>query len=418
MMTWQAVESGDEGSFVEQYNAELDGIATAIDIAAADADFDEKADIVILGEGGQATLAREGGTSGIYVRSAMFSLGVSVDPDFVAMADHDGNSPRASLVAEQECQGSVMPVMVLLIPPYDAAYSAGPAFAGFGDTESTSETWSDTVSLGLNVDIGAGASFMDLFGANYSTKVTERVTVIESFGETTGVGARYFLEGDPQTYGNQYGGVVLAWGCFDAYKYEIEDPSRLVGDDGESFVVTVPNGGGMSIWSTPRYNAMAELVGLPVIEIPYTVGDVESYPTTPEDLNGDPIPDEKMVFPELKTYTVSDIGKVMWWSWAQEEVTNSTNLDHGLGVSAGVEAFGVKIGTGVDYGWGEGYSLRVGKNAGFFGGVHPIPDDPNTPEDEYTQHVYEMSPVVYLHDYITPTGDESAHYVMTYTSKR
>lgn len=417
MMSWTAVDGSDGGSLVLQYDEELDGIATAIDVAAADTDFNERADIVILADDGKVTLAREGG-SGFYVRSALFDLDVSAAPNFVAMADHDGDSPRAELVGEEACEGSVMPVMVLLIPPYDAEYSAAPAFAGFGDTESTSETWSDTVSLGLHVDVGASVKFMDAFGAEYSTRVSERVTITESLGETTGVGARYFLEGDPETYGNQYGGVVLAWGCFDAYKYEIDDPSKLMGDDGESFVLTVPNGGGMSIWSTPRYNAMAEAVGLPTIEIPYTVGDIDSYPTTPEDLNGDPIPDDKMVFPSPKSYIASDVGKVMWWSWVQEDQTNTTNLDRSLGVSAGVSAFGVKVGGGVEFGWGSGYSLRVGKNAGFFGGVHPVPDNPDTPEDEYAQHVYELTPVVYMHDYLTADGEEAAHYVMTYTAQR
>jgi len=415
LISWYAVAGNEEGSFVKDIEESV-GHAEVIDIAAGDADFNRMADIVLLSEDAKAATARQAGNS--WSVSTNWSLGVSAGPDFVAMADHDGDSPKAALVAEQECQGNVMPVMVMLIPPYDAEHSAAPAFVGFGDTESTSETWSDTVSLGLNVDVGASAKFMDAFGAEYSTRVSERVTVTETLGQTTGVGSRYFLEGDPETYGYEYGGVVLAWGCFDAYKYEIDDPSRLMGDDGEEFVLTVPNGGGISIWSTPRYNAMAEAVGMPTVTIPYRVGDVESYPSTPEDLDGNPIPDDKMVFPELVTYTASDVGKVMWWSWVQEDVTNAANLDHSLGVSAGVSAFGVKVGGGVEYGWGQGYSLRVGKNAGFFGGIHPVPDDPNTPEDEYTQHVYEMSPVVYMHDYLTPEGEEAAHYVMTYTANR
>ena len=170
-----------------------------------------------------------------------------------------------------QCDGNVVPLMVLIPPPYDKERSSRPSGAAYGDHESTSESFSDTVSLGMNVDVGVGADFMDLFGAKVSQSLSLRVDNTYRERNTRSVGGRYSVKGQPDVYGPHHGAVTLAWGCFNAYVYEVEDPSGVLGTgaDGEQFVMTVPVDGSVSLWSTTRYNAMAEAVGnLPVIDWP------------------------------------------------------------------------------------------------------------------------------------------------------
>ena len=89
-----------------------------------------------------------------------------------------------------------------------------------------------------------------------------------------------------------------------------------------------------------------------------------------------------------------------------------------MGTSADITVAGVKVGVGADYGWGEGYALTMGTAALFAGSVHAIPDNPDTPEDEYAQHAYRFAPVVYREWYENASGDPAAFYVMTYVAER
>jgi hypothetical protein len=155
-----------------------------------------------------------------------------------------------------------------------------------------------------------------------------------------------------------------------------------------------------------------------VLEVPYEVGNVDDYPTTPERIDGSPIPDEDMVFDELQWYTAPDVGSIAYRSQLSSGVDSGTSWDTSIGTSAGVKAAGVKVGVGVEYGWGSGYSLRMGEAALFSGKVAAVPDDPNTPEDEYNMYTFRFSPVVYRHWYTNPSGDEAPLFVMTYAAER
>ena len=44
-----------------------------------------------------------------------------------------------------------------------------------------------------------------------------------------------------------------------------------------------------------------------------------------------------------------------------------------------------------------------------------LPDNPSTPEDEYSAHSYGLKPYVYVQDYKTGDGAEASYYVQTYT---
>jgi hypothetical protein len=256
----------------------------------------------------------------------------------------------------------------------------------------------------------------DLY-ASVSTKISYGVSRTLGTSSRVSVGSRYSISAQPELYGSEYGAVVVTWGCFDGYSYELDDPEGYIDDDGGEFVMTMPTGGGVTLLSTQRYNAMAEAIeGLPIMDVPYTVGDVSSYPSTPETVDGDALTNSNLLFTDATSYTVSDVGKVSWRLNTSETTTNSVSLTQDLGVSAGVTVGGVSVGVGASYGWGEGYSLSVGESAFFSGSLPPLPDDLDTPEDEYERHAYQVTPYVYLQDYEDSAGNEASYYVMTYTA--
>ena len=407
-----------DGTFTLAYQTQIANVSVGLDLELGDLDLNDVAEVVVLSDEG--TVAVEAGGDAAFIQQRIVTLGSSLSPNRVALADHDGDGPSASLIdGPTPVAGAPIPMMVMLLPPYSRDYSDGVASAAFGDQVSKGEGFSDTVSLGVSADIGVKQSLFDVVGVKLSTKIDRRVSTTLSQKRKITVGSRYSIRGDPDRNGPRYGAVVVAWGCFDAYKYELNDPngylSEVVDANQEPLVMTVPTGGGEVLYSTARYNAIAESMGLPTIDVPYTVGDPDSYPTEPERLDGTVIPEEDMLFPTPETFTVSDIGQVSWRNSVGESVSNSTNVSTSLGVSAGVEAFGVSVGTGVSIGWGQSYSLDVGAGASFIGGIPPIPDNPRTPEDEYSVNRYSVQPWVYQEQVITPSGAETAYWVMTYT---
>jgi hypothetical protein len=302
-------------------------------------------------------------------------------------------------------------MMLMVLPPYDEDFANGTSRVGFGNGESTSESVSESISLGLSVDIGYKAGFTEAFSAKVSTRMGWRVSAAVSNTTSFYVGTSYTLIADPDMYGPKYGGVVLSWGCFDGYEYEVDDPQDFLdGADGESLVLTVPTGGGSSIWSTPRYNALAAISdGLPYMEIPYQVGKVNTYPTSKEKLDGSNLKQKDMLFTDPPLLIASDVSRVSWTSRVSESETNSKNQDIDVSANAGVTVGGISVGMGVSAGWGSGYSLTVGKEARFSGTLPPLPDDPSTPEDEYTSHTYGLRPYVYIQDYETADGSDAEY---------
>ncbi|MBW2528153.1 MAG: hypothetical protein JRI23_28500 [Deltaproteobacteria bacterium] len=180
--------------------------------------------------------------------------------------------------------------------------------------------------------------------------------------------------------------------------------------------IFVPVGGNTLLLSSTRYNAMADaLPHLPRIESPVRIGDVDSYPRTPTRLDGAPVPEEDMLFPETPEYNASDVGFVNFWLTVGETETNSVNEKISFGVSGSIGAAGVQVDSKIGVGLGQGYSLQVGKSAMFSGSIPPIPDDSATPEDEFAVHRYAFKPIIYREHYQTPEGEEAGYYVMTYT---
>jgi len=404
-----------DGSQLERISDQSSGFSHIVDIAIGDTNADEVAELLVLDENNTLSSARF--IEGELEFDWTLEFAVTGEPFRIAMADLDDNSPRAVLsVGPEVIPGASVPVVAMTLPPYSYEYSAGFSSTGYGMSETMSENYSDTVSLSLGVDVGVGGDFLGLFAAKYSEKIG--VSTSMTLGETqnTSTGNRSSMRSQPDDFGFHYGAVVVSWGCFHAYTYEVNDPSDLVpGSDGELIVMTVPVDSGTAMISTSRYNALATVVGdLPLIDAPYTIGDLYDYPTEPENIYGEPIEDDEYVFPGLDWYEVSDVGYVGWFNVVGESVTNSSTFGMDMGVSAGVTVSGISVGLSTSAGWGKGYSLTLGETATFYGAIPPFRDDPKTEADEYSDNFYRVAPIVYMQDYTDSQGNISAFYVQTY----
>jgi hypothetical protein len=60
----------------------------------------------------------------------------------------------------------------------------------------------------------------------------------------------------------------------------------------------------------------------------------------------------------------------------------------------------------------SGYSLMIGKEVLFGGAVPPIPDNPETPEDEHTSHRFSFAPHVHKEYYTDASGNDAVYYVL------
>ena len=407
------------GVLTQRSNETTNDLQDLNDIDVSDTDADGFAEIFAVDASGRvASYDLEGDT--LYQRYDR-ALEANSEPFRVALADADGDSPSAMLMdGPTLAKGAPVPAAMILLPPYDIDNSDDASGSFYGAFENTSEYFDDTISLGMRVDVGVKAEFMDMFGASFSSNVGWRVNQTVGDGYRLSVGERFGMKANPEMYGPYHGAVVLYWGCFDTYTYEVNDPSGLASEmDGETFVLSVPVGGSTSVWSIARYNALAEALGtMPVLDIPYAVGDVDDYPSYPERIDGTPIPEEDLVFSEIRWYTAPDVGNISYRRSLSEESSYRSSWDTSIGSSAGVTAAGVNVGLSTDYGWGQSYSLRLGNGAIFSGSVAAVPDNPNTPEDEYEMYSFRFAPAVYRHWYTNEAGDPAALYVMTYAAER
>lgn len=397
----------------------------SIDLSFGDLDTDESDELIILREGSQIELFR--GTDGSSQLSAEFTefLADSNAPTRIASVDFDGDSPRSHLMNDEPVliPGDVVPVALGLFPPYEAEFSDGEASVAIGRAESTSESFSDSVSLDMGIDMGVSIGLFDIAKAGLGTRISSSVKFSETQTFRQSIGTRYSARPESYFEGEPYGVVTLTCGCFHAYKYRIEDPAGMLGDGGdqEEFVLMVPVGGSELLWSTRRYNAMAEAVGtLPVMDVPYQVGNPDSYPPGPEKLDGSPIPEDDFVFTNPPSILISDAGSSGFRLSVGENMTNSVSMSTKIGLRVDLSSEIPLIGGGVNFGadlgvgWGQGYSVRVGESAFFGGNLPPLPDNPDTPEDEYLDHAYTTMPFVYREHYTDANGEDAAYYVVSY----
>ena len=392
------------------------------DVALADIDMDDQDEVLILRDGGVVELLQSSGAGGI--TSVMtHQLQVGTDPQRISASDFDGDSPRTRLINPEGelVPGPVTPVIVGHFAPYDREHSDGVSVTFIGDGESMSESFTESISISASLDIGVSGSLFGIFSGGLSTKVSQEIS--KSFTESTTfyVSPRVLASPGSQHEGYDYGVVFMSCACYHAYYYEVIDPNERLGPggDGEQFVTILPVGGTTTAWSSKRYNAMAEAVGdLPIVEIPYLVGDPSTYPSGPQRANGEPIDVDDFVFPNVPNLLVSDIGDIGWWMQASESETNTTAMSTSIDISADLGLVAFKFGAGVGAGFGQSHAITVGQEAIFAGTAPPVPDDPNTPEDEYLENAYSFSPYVYREHYEDRNGNDAAYYVMSFAVAR
>lgn len=387
-----------------------------IDLTIGDRDGDEREELIILrGDHKFELFAGEDDMTLSSLGTA--SIGVGSSSQRVSMVDFDGDSPAGRLVGGPELvAGQAVPIAALMFPPYPHAVAGGPLSASvlLGQTEDVSATESDTIAL----EVGMAASFgAEAFGfkAKVGAYLNKTASQTTSSTQTMTIGARYNVISSPDLWGRDYAAVVMSCGCYHRYRYETDDPAGKLDGSGKVAELLVPVGGQNQLWSSRRYNALATALGtLPVIDVPVTVGDPTSYATEPLTLAGEPIAPEDMVFPDPPTFQASDVGFVGFHLIAGESETNAVAQTTTVGMTAGFGALGAEFDVDASIGVTQGYAVKVGSSALFGGAVPPVPDNPDTPEDEYMVHRYSFTPIVYRERWTGPDGEESGFYVINF----
>jgi hypothetical protein len=392
--------------------------ASAIDLAAGDLDGGEQGDaVVVLGDNQTVDVLRWTGSS--IVKSFGGSVGTTSAPRRIAVGDYDNDSVAARLVGGPTLlAGSLVPTMVVTFPPYHSAYSdSARSGVAVGNRNEMAEAFTDTIALNAGIEVGVGADFLGIFGARIGARLGVDVARSRTLSKTVGIGTKFSLRPQPELYGNQYAAVVVACNCFHVYEYEMLDSANRLGVAGKRMKMVVPVGGQTTVLSTPRYNALAATVpGLPAITVPTRIGDVSSYPRTPTKLDGTPVQPDEHVFPQRPTLRVSDVGAVGFSMGVATSDTNTTALTTSVSVSGSLTALGASVGASLGVSWGKSYSIVIGSSADFGGEVPPLPNKPDTPEDEYLTHAYSFSPYLYRQPYKNSvSGESTGYYVLDYT---
>ncbi len=390
------------------------------DVAMGDLDLDGQSEILTVRNTGIVEVLRGTAQSSI-VSDFTHQLQVTQAPNRISASDFDGDSPASRLVDESPelLASAPVPIAVLHFPPYNAERSADVSNVAMGRADLSGESLTDSISLSAGVDVGISADLGPIFKSKFSAGVSKELSFSETETRRVTIGERVSIEPDPDFFGFDHAAVMLTCSCFHAYEYEVIDPDGLLGGDGERFMVVTPVGGNTTVWSSNRYNAMAEAVGnLPLVEVPYTLGDPTSYPETPTLPDGSPVPPNDMLFPSTPSLAVSDIGNVGFNLGVRDTVTNTNATSVRLDIKAGLGVGPFQFGANVGVGTGESYSVTVGEQAVFSGSVPPIRDDPATPEDEYLTYGYAYSPYVYRATYTDAAGNPSGYYVVSYTVGR
>jgi hypothetical protein len=388
----------------------------SIDVAAGDRNGDGKSEVAVLRSEQKFEVFKT--TDGKLLESAYTKdLAVGNSASRIGALDWNGDSATGKLLSGPKLvSGSVLPIAAMTFPPYDRERSEGDGTVTIGSMETTEETMEETVSLHLALTATYGPDLGPIAKAEVSAYLMKDWSATHGLTTRMTVGQRYTLEADPAKYGDDYGGVILSCGCFHVYEYESDDPGDKIGGSGQPITVYVPVGGQTALWSTKRYNAMARaLGGLPIIDIPTRVGDVASYPSSHQRLDGTSIPDDDKVFPEPPQYQVSDVGNVGWFLSVGETEFNKTAETTSIGMKATLGAFGASGSVEANVGFGTAYTIAVGKEAQFLGNVPPLPDDPETPEDEYQAYRYSFSPMVHREHYEDAAGEDAGFYVLSYS---
>jgi len=385
------------------------------DVAVGDRNSDDRDEIAILRDGQLFELfsAADGTISSL----GTAPISVSGASTRLSMVDWNGDSATGKLIDGPELvAGDAVPIAVLMLPPYAAKLAVGALAAKMtvGQVENMSASNTDTLSLGVGVGVSFGVQAGPL-KAKVGAEFSKDWKYSRTLSKSVSVGARYSVHANPELFGVDYAAVITSCGCYHRYRYETNDPNDLLGGSGQTMDVFIPVGGQTQLWSSKRYNAMAEKSGrAPVVNVPVRVGDVSSYPTEMLTLDGQPVAEEDMVFTDLPNFQVSDVGYVSFRVKVGESESNAQATTTTMGARTSFGLFGAGIDASFSLGVGQGYSVSIGSESLFSGGVPPIPDDPNTPEDEFLLNRYAFTPNIHRQKYINHHDEEASYYVMSF----
>jgi hypothetical protein len=212
----------------------------------------------------------------------------------------------------------------------------------------------------------------------------------------------------------------MGCGCYHRYQYKLDDPAHKLGPDadGKTMSLLVPVGGQTSVWSTRRYNALVDALGggtLPKIAISYQLGDVTSYPTTAQRLDGSTIDQDDMIFSDPPTFRVSDVSSSEFELSVEKEKTNEKWVYQGAGATASLTVFGVSVNGSFDKLVGQGYGVAVSQRSAYGGTAPPLRNDPTTPEDELKLYGYSFTPLLFRQPFDMGDGNaQGAYLVLSY----
>ncbi|GAC1351274.1 MAG: hypothetical protein NVSMB1_02710 [Polyangiales bacterium] len=346
-------------------------------------------------------------------------LGGTAKVTRIGLSDLNGDSPAIRYVRGPELvPGRVIPVAVLTYPPYSRTYSDGVSNFLIGNVDVNAKAQHDTLSINAGADFGVDVKLGPVIGSYINEHVEKTWVKTHGQNKVLAIGQIFAHDANPNVEGYNAATVLVSCACYHAYNYVVEDPAGklgLAGADGASTLMMVPVGGQTSLWSSRRYNAMARAVGsLPLVTVPYTLGDPSSYPKRPLTLAGGEIPPEDMVFTKPPAIRVSDAARAFFSLVVGKSETNSSALVTSLQFGSGFNAMGghwnFNGGRVVEH----GEDITVGHDAVFGGGVPPILNNAGTPEDEFKLKAYTFTPYLYREHYKDADGKDAGYYVMLY----
>lgn len=484
------ISTGKQLEVVRVTASKLESVAKVdrtgvVDLAVMDLDADQHADVLVL-TGADATVytGSEAGLTEWY--SAPIALAASFRR--VAIMDADGDSAIGTYQYGPEAfPGPMVPATLLLYPPYWKTYQTDTAYVGFGtgesstETKSESTTFSTSLMMGIEYQIPEIPIIKNLIGGpklSVGLKETWKETQGRGFSVKTENYDRWILKADPVTQGPDNAGVVVGASCYAYYEYRLSDPFQKLGSREDDIMpIMVPLQSSTLVMSLKRYNAMAEAQGMPVMRVPYRVGDPTTYPEAPQTLAGDPIQPEDFIVKEVKFFEVGDVASLDWSRSLEQssftELKASTGLSKLLEVKD-LNPFGGLLASSIGLGVGAApttsskngiraalekvsgggaaltkkmlfspttvaataaatflgakalakyesevtdeltYNLAFGKKSSFIGRIPNIPDRPETPEDETAVYRYEFAPVIYREWYTDVLGEKQSFVVVSY----
>ena len=395
---------------------------TMQDVTVGDINADGTAEVLVLEPRELNVFDAKSGDKGALslVRGYKSSLTSSTNASRLVLADLDGDSPGARLEGEAELTpGPLVPMTVLVYPPYSRSASDGTSQIAIGTKETDKAETFRSVGLKLGAGISFEADIPLIARVELSVQADKAWKSSESSSRSVSVGDNFSVDARPDLEGPGNGAVVLGCGCYHAYRYRVEDPKGKlggVGGDGKLMELFVPVGGQTTLWSVKRYNDLAARVGdIPPISVPYVVGDPATYPKKVESLSGKPIAAEDMVFSAPRPYRVSDVARVGWSLGVSDSVSQTESSAITVGARLRLRGGFVGVEGSVSKTWEEGYSLTVSRETTFSGTVPPIRNDARTPEDEFALYGYSFSPFLYRHRYKGPNGETGGFFVVTHS---